>query len=353
VQEFHSRETAGTLAIDGGTPVRCAAAPLWPVIDTDEIASVVATLQSGKINQWTGGPGGRVQAFERAFAQSLDRPHAIAVANGTVALETMLRAYDIGAGHEVVVTPRSFIASASCVNLVGATPVFADVDPETEMITPATVKPLIGSRTKAIIVVHLHGRPADMPGFVQLARQHGLLMFEDCAQAQGARINGRPVGAFGDASAFSFCHDKIMTTGGEGGMAVFAERRRWKRAWSYRENGKDYDEMHEPHQGGYRSVYTGFGTNARMTEMQAAIGLQQLEKVDAWIATRSRNAQLLASWLGDHPCVSLCRLQEGFVEAHYRFAFRIDPHWLKPGWNRDRIMKALIAEGIPCFSGVR
>ena len=325
MQEFLSTESAGTLAIDGGTPVRCAAPPRWPVFDADEIASVAAILQSGKVNQWT---GERVHAFERAFAQSLGRPHAVAVTNGTVALETMLRACDIGPGDEVIVTPRSFIASASCVNLVGATPVFADVDLDTEMITPATVRPLINDRTKAIVVVHLHGRPADMPGFMRLTRQHSLLVFEDCAQAQGARIDGRPVGAFGDASAFSFCQDKIMTTGGEGGMVVFADRRRWKRAWSHRDNGKDYDEMHESHQAGYRSVYTGFGTNARMTEMQAAIGLHQLEKVDAWIATRNGNARMLASWLGDYPCVSLCRLPEGFAEANYRFAFRIDPHQL-------------------------
>jgi len=351
VQDVFPGETSNALAIDGGTPVRSAEAPRWPIFDADEIASAVATLQSGKVNQWTGGPEGRVHAFERAFAKSLDRPHAIAVTNGTVALEIMLRAYDIGFGDEVIVTPRSFIASASCVNLVGATPVFADVDLSTEMITPDTVRPLIGAQTRAIIVVHLHGRPADMPGFMRLARQHELLVFEDCAQAQGARINGRPVGAFGDASAFSFCHDKITTTCGEGGMVVFSDHYRWKRAWSYRDNGKDYDEMQQPHRGGYRSVYAGFGTNARMTEVHAAIGLRQLDKVSAWIAKRAENARLLASWLSDYPCVSLCRLPEGFAEAHYRFAFRIDPQRLKPGWNRDRIMKALIAEGIPCFTG--
>ena len=242
MQEFLSAESTGMLAIDGGTPIRRAAPPNWPVFDADEIASVVATLQSGKVNQWT---GDRVQAFEREFAQSLDRPHAIAVTNGTVALETMLRAYDIGPGDEVIVTPRSFIASASCVNLVGGDAGFrrcrsrhrndhaghgAAVDRRRE--------PRRSSSS-----IFMAGRPT-CPASCEFARQHGLLVFEDCAQAQGARIEGKPVGAFGDASAFSFCQDKIMTTGGEGGMVVFADPGGWNRAWSYRDNGKDYDAMH-------------------------------------------------------------------------------------------------------------
>ena len=274
------------------------------------------------------------------------------MANGTVALETILKAYGIGPGDEVIVTPRSFIASAACVNLVGATPVFADVDLDTEMITPDTVRPLIGPRTKAINVVHLHGRPADMPGFMALARQHGLLLFEDCAQAQGARIDGRPVGSFGHASAFSFCQDKIMTTGGEGGLVVLAGRAAWQRAWSHRDNGKDYERVFQPHHPvGYRWVYNGFGTNARMSEMQAAIGLRQLPKVAGWVAARAANARLLALALADYPCAVVSPLPAGHEHAYYRFAFRIEPRRLNPGWNRDRVMTALAAEGIPCFTG--
>lgn len=344
-----TRQCVEALAIDGGVPVRRTPHPAWPVFADDEIAGVVETLQSGKVNQWT---GEQVYEFERRFAAMLECPHVLAVANGTVALETMLRAYEIGPGDEVIVTPRSFIASASCVNLVGATPVFGDVDIDSEMITPATVRALINARTKAIIVVHLHGRPADMPGFQQLARQYGLLIFEDCAQAQGARIGGKPVGSFGDASAFSFCQDKIMTTGGEGGLVVLADRARWKRAYSHRDNGKDYDRIAKPHDGaGYRWVYGELGTNARMSEMQAAIGLRQLPKVEGWIAARAANARLLASCLADYPCVHVSPLPPDHRHAYYRFAFRIDPRWLDSGWNRDRLINALAAEGVPCFSG--
>src|SRR6516225_3245903 len=228
---------AHELAVDGGTPVRLAPPPQWPAYAADEIAAVIATLCSGKVNQWT---GNKVRAFERAFADLHEMPFAVALATGSLALEAVLRGCGVGPGDEVIVTPRSFIASASCVDLVGAKPVFADIDLDSEAITPATVRPLIGPRTKAIIVVHLNGRPADMPGFMELARRHGILIFEDCAQAHGALINGKLVGSFGHASAFSFCQDKIITTGGEGGMALFSDHVAWKRAWSYKDHGKDY-----------------------------------------------------------------------------------------------------------------
>src|SRR5215831_6327420 len=272
------------LAIDDGEPVRVASPPRWPKYSPDEIAAAVETLSSGNVNQWT---GHRVRAFELAFAEMHEKPHAVAVANGSLALEAILRAHGIGPGDEVIVTPRSFIASASCVDLVGAKPVFADIDVDTELITPITVRPLIGPRTKAVIVVHLNGRPADMQGFTELARRHGILIFEDCAQAHGARINGKLVGSFGHASAFSFCQDKIITTGGEGGMALFKDKADWRRAWSYRDHGKDYDIAFKPlPSSGFRWSHTSFGSNGRLTEMQAAIGLRQLTKLSDWISAR-------------------------------------------------------------------
>jgi dTDP-4-amino-4,6-dideoxygalactose transaminase len=341
-------QQADRLALDGGKPVRRAPAPSWPVFAPDEIAAVVHTLQSGKVNQWT---GDLIHKFESVFEQNHRGFHALAVANGSLALEIILRAYGFGPEDEIIVTPRSFIASASCVNRVGATPVFADVDLDSEMITPAAVRPLIGPRTKAIIVVHLHGRPADMPGFLELAKQHDLLVIEDCAQAHGARIDGELVGSFGHASAFSFCQDKIVTTGGEGGLCLFADRARWKRAWSFRDNGKDYDAVFARHEPGYRWVYASIGTNGRMTEMQAAIGLRQLSKLDDWIAARTANARFLASCLADYPSAHIAKLPDGYDHAYYRFAFTVKPLHLRPGWDRDRISNALSAEGIPCFSG--
>jgi dTDP-4-amino-4,6-dideoxygalactose transaminase len=341
--------TDDRLAIDGGTPIRVAPPPLWPKFASDEIAAVVETLRSGKVNQWT---GRNVGLFEQTFAELHEMPFGLAVANGSLALEAILRAYDIGPGDEVIVTPRSFIASASCVNLVGAKPVFADIDIDTEAITPATVDPLITKRTKAIIAVHLNGRPVEMPSFMELAKRRNILVFEDCAQAHGARINGRLVGSFGHASAFSFCHDKIITTAGEGGMVLFSDETSWQRAWSYRDNGKNYNLAFNPSPSpGYRWLCTGFGSNWRLTEVQAAVGLRQLTKLSTWIASRTANAQKLMEWLAAYPSVHIALLPPGHNHAYYRLNFRVNPGRLKDGWNRDRVMRALIAEGIPCLSG--
>jgi dTDP-4-amino-4,6-dideoxygalactose transaminase len=337
------------LAVDGGKPVRVAPPPRWPEFAADEIAAVVETLRSGKVNQWT---GKQVGLFERAFAELHKKPFAVALANGSLALEAILRAYGIGAGDEVIVTPRSFIASASCVDLVGAKPVFADIDIDTEAITPATASPLITKRTKAIIVVHLNGRPVDMPAFMELAKRHNILVFEDCAQAHGARIDGDLVGSFGHASAFSFCQDKIISTGGEGGMALFSNEANWRRAWSCRDHGKDYNIVVNPARSpGFRWLHTSFGSNWRLTEMQAAIGLRQLTKLPAWTAARTANARKLAQWLAAYPSVHVSPLPKNHEHAYYRFSFRIIPERLKSDWDRDRVMRALIAEGIPCLSG--
>src|SRR5262245_24176444 len=337
------------LAIEGGTPVRIAPPPAWPDYAADEIAAVVETLRSGKVNQWT---GKQIGLFEQTFADLHEMPLALALANGSLALEGVLRACGIRSGDEVIVTPRSFIASASCVDLVGAKPVFADIDIDSEAITPATVAPLITPRTKAIIVVHLNGRPADMPGFMELARRHGILVFEDCAQAHGARINGKFVGSFGHASAFSFCQDKIITTGGEGGMALFSDHVTWKRAWSYRDHGKDYDAvLNGGRAHGFRWLHESFGSNWRLTELQAAIGLIQLAKLQASTVARTAIARQLSESLGMHRSVHITPLPAGHEHAYYRFEFRLNPQNLKAGWSRDRVLMALTSEGIPSLVG--
>jgi len=335
--------------MDGGPPVRIGPPPPWPAYAPDEIAAVVETLRSGKVNQWT---GNQVGSFERAFAEFHAMPFALGLANGSLALEAILRACGIGQGDEVIVTPRSFIASASCVNLVGAKPIFADVDLDSEAITPATVEPLITKHTKAVIVVHLNGHPADMLGFMELAARRSIFIFEDCAQAHGARISGKLVGSFGHASAFSFCQDKIISTGGEGGMALFQEETHWRRAWSYRDHGKDYDIVSRASlRPGFRWLHKSFGSNWRMTEMQAAIGLRQLTKLPMWTAKRTENALKLKEWLIPYPSVNVASLPANYQHAFYRFSFSVDPAQLKEGWNRDRVISALHAEGIPCLSG--
>lgn len=337
------------LALEGARPVRSDPIPQWPFYDADEIAAVATILGSGRVNQWT---GSTIKTFEEELASYIGQPHAVAVANGSVALEIALRALKIGDGDEVIVPARSFVASASSVSVVGATPIFADVELDTQVITPATIKPLIGPRTRAVIPVHLNGRPCDMPGIMQLAERHGLVVVEDCAQSIGASIDGRKIGAFGHAAAFSFCQDKIVSTGGEGGMIMLADDAAWKNAWSLKDHGKSYDRMFgEQHDPGYRWVHESIGSNARMTEMQAAIGRVQLTKLDGWIAQRNAIANRLAKALTAYSCVSVPAVPAGHVHARYRLELALDDARMRPGWSRDRVMLALNAEGVAASVG--
>ena len=340
---------ANRLAIDGGTPVRVGLSPPWPFFADDEIAAAVSVLKSGKVNQWT---GSQVWDFEKEFADRFPGHTAVAVANGSIALEAALKALGIGPGDEVIVPARSFLASASSVSLVGAKPVFADVDFDTQVITPATIEPLIGPATRAILPVHLSGRPCDMPAIMQLAQSHGLLVIEDCAQSLGAYIAGRPTGVFGHAAAFSFCQDKIITSGGEGGMVLTANEDVSRKVWSWKDHGKSFEIAFGPPQAaGYRWMYESFGTNGRMTEMQAAIGRCQLRKLDRWVAARIANAERLASALSRHACARLVPVPADQIHSYYRLDITIDASSLRPGWSRDRIIAALQAEGIPASVG--
>jgi hypothetical protein len=323
--------------------------PSWPVYAEDEIAVVNAVLRSGRVNTWT---GEHVMRFAAAYADHCGVRHGVAVANGSVALELALVGLGIGPGHEVVVTPRTFIASASSVVLRGATPVFADVDFESQNITAETIRPVLSDRTRAIIAVHLAGWPCDMEAIGALARERNLVIIEDCAQAHGARLHGRPVGQWGDAAAFSFCTDKIISTGGEGGMLVTDRTDVWRRAWAYKDHGRDFSAVFErTHPPGYRWVCESFGSNWRLTEMQAAIGRLQLAKLPGWLAQRRANAAVLKARCQD---MSLLRTPEpppGVEHAYYKFDTFIRPERLRSGWDQDRIVAALEARGIPCRYG--
>ncbi|SFL14152.1 dTDP-4-amino-4,6-dideoxygalactose transaminase [Mesorhizobium albiziae] len=337
------------LAIDGGVAVRNTPMPPWPSFDEEQVEAVAACLRSGKVNQWT---GALVREFEKAFAEKFQAPHAVAVTNGSLAIELALRAFGIGAGDEVIVTPRSFLASASSVDLVGAKPVFADIDYATQTIAPDTIAAVIGPRTKAIIPVHLNGRPCDIEGIMKLADAHGLVVIEDCAQSHGAMIGNKQLGSFGHAAAFSFCQDKIMTTGGEGGMVLFQDEERWRIAWSYKDHGKSWDAVfNREHAPGYRWVHESIGSNWRMLEMQAALGLIQLRRLDSWTEARTANAERIANALASYPCVGITPLPAGHKHAYYRLECSVKLEMLADGWDRDRIMKALNAEGIPALVG--
>jgi dTDP-4-amino-4,6-dideoxygalactose transaminase len=322
----------------------------WPSFDEEEQAAVARVLASNRVNYWTGEEG---RSFEREFAGWVGVPHAVAVANGTLALDLALRALDVGPGDEVVVTPRTFIASVSTVVNAGATPVFADVDRDSGNISPATIAPVLSERTRAIIPVHLGGWPADIDGILDLVRPRGIRVIEDCAQAHGARIGGRMVGSIGDIGAWSFCQDKIMTTGGEGGMVTTRDAALWSAMWSYKDHGKSWQAVYErQHPPGFRWVHESFGTNWRMLEMQSAIGRIQLRRVADWVARRTAIAGRLVEALSRFPAAVRVPLPaKDLTHAFYRLYAYVCPAGLKPGWDRDRILAELSARGLPASQG--
>lgn len=327
----------------------------WPTYAEDEIAEVTDILRSGRVNALHHGE--RCRAFEAAFAARCERPHGIAVANGTLALELALRALGVGPGDEVIVPARSFVASASCVVTVGATPIFADVDPDSQTINAFTIAAMLTSKTRAIIAVHLAGWPAPMDEILTLANAYDLLVVEDCAQAHGARLNGRPVGGFGDAAAFSFCTDKIISTGGEGGLLVLRDKPVWERAWAFKDHGKAPPVTQTPSQppapndGTFRWLHHTLGSNYRMTEMQAGIGLLQLGKLDGWLEVRNRNAQMLNRHLERLPAVRMTPPPPSTFHAYYKYYAFIRPDRLGDGWTRGRILAEIIAAGVPAGTG--
>jgi dTDP-4-amino-4,6-dideoxygalactose transaminase len=329
--------------------------PGWPSLAPDEISAVTRVLESGKINYWTGEEG---RDFEKEFAAYVGAKYAVAVANGTVALELALLAFldtsqTLSAEPaEVVTTSRTFIASASCAVMRGLRPVMADVDRDSQNITADTICAALSPRTRAIVAVHLAGWPCDMDPIMDLARERGLIVIEDCAQAHGAMYKGRPVGSLGHIAAFSFCQDKIMTTGGEGGMVLTNDEQAWKRAWAYKDHGKGYDAVYNrEHPPGFRWLHESFGTNWRLTEMQSAIGRVQLRKLPDWVAARQRNAAIITSQFLNEPAVRVCLPPSHVEHSYYKYYVFLRPERLKQGWDRDRVVAETNRRGVPCFSG--
>lgn len=339
----------GELAINSGHPVRTEPFPPWPEFCEDEVAAACSVLRSGKVNYWTGDEGVN---FEKEFASYIGSRYAVAVSNGTVALELALRAMGISSGDEVVVPSRTFIASASAVVMCGAIPVIADVDRESQNLTAETIKPVLSPRTRAIVAVHLAGWPCDMGSILSFAHDRDIKVLEDCAQAHGASYSGRKVGSLGDVAAFSFCQDKIMSTGGEGGMITTNDESIFEAAWSTKDHGKNYRAMHpRPQTAEFRWVHDTFGTNGRLTEMQAAIGRVLLRKLNARVATRRAYADLLTRELADVAGLRLTAPPPETGHAYYKYYAFVEPQYLHADWNRDRIAAAIRFEGIPCSTG--
>jgi dTDP-4-amino-4,6-dideoxygalactose transaminase len=337
------------LAIAGGRPLRERPFAPWPWFSQEEVSAAQRVLESGKVNYWTGDEG---RHFEIEFAEHTGCKHAIALANGTVALELALQVLGIGPGDEVVVPSRTFIASASCAFMRGARPVIADVDRDSQNLTAESTRKVLTPRTRAIVAVHLAGWPCDMDPILELAREHQLKVVEDCAQATGATYKGRPVGSMGVANAFSFCQDKIMTTGGEGGMLTTNDTELWSRAWAFKDHGKSYDAVYKRHHPpGYRWLHESVGTNWRMTEMQSAIGRVLLRKLPQFVESRRRLAGILHERFSEMPALRVTSPPDHLVHSFYKYYVFLRPELLREDWNRQRIIDAINAEGVPCFVG--
>ncbi len=321
----------------------------WPSFSQEEAEAVSSVLLSNKVNYWTGEQG---RNFESEFAEWVGAKHAVALGNGTQALDIALKALGVGLGDEVITTSRTFLATVSSIVNAQATPVFADVDLNSQNITADTIKRSITTKTKAIIVVHLAGFPAEMDPIMQLAKEHDIYVIEDCAQAHGAKYKGVSVGTIGHIGCWSFCQDKIMTTGGEGGMVTTNSESLWKKMWSYKDHGKSYDAVHQKsHPEGFRWLHESFGTNFRMTEMQAVIGRIQLKKVDEWVSIRQSHAKVLESAVKDLPFVRIPYIPEYIVHSFYRFYLFLNQQHLKQGWSRDRVIREIQSHNVPAYHG--
>ena len=331
----------------------------WPSYSEQEADAVKQTLLSNKVNYWT---GQECRKFEKEFAAWCDAKYAVALGNGTLALDVALKALNIGNGDEVIVTPRTFLASVSSVVIAGASPVFADVDANSQNISAETIAAVISPKTKAVIVVHLAGMPADMDPIMALAKEYGFAVIEDCAQAHGAKYKGKSVGSIGHIGAWSFCQDKIMTTAGEGGMVTTNDETLWSKMWSYKDHGKSYEAVYErEHPPGFRWLHESFGTNWRMTEIQAVIGRIQLKRMASWTEARQQNqsriwqaaakySALRVPYLKCSNCQG-CNIDTGCQHAAYKCYVFVRSEKLSNGWSRDRIMEEINSRGVPCYSG--
>ena len=323
----------------------------WPKYSEEEISAVSMVLRSGKVNYLYGQNG---NLFEKEFSDFVGTKYALALANGTLALDVALRALNISKNDEVIVTPRSYIASVSCVSLLGAKPVFADVDYNSQNITAEQIRKLITKNTKAIICVHLGGMPCEMDSIMKLAKKNNLFVIEDCAQAHGAEYKGKSVGSFGHVSTWSFCNDKIMTLGGEGGMITTNSKKIDSFARAFNNHGKNFKKLSLQSATKipkFRYIHDDIGTNYRMTEMQASIGRIQLKKLKKWTRIRTNNAYAIYRAIEKLPITKIPIISPELKHAFYKCYVMLDLNHLKKDWSRDKIIYEINLRGVSCFSG--
>ena len=322
----------------------------WPSFSQEEADAVKNVLLSNKVNYWT---GNECRKFEKEFAIWSNAKYAIALGNGTLALDNAFKALDISFGDEVIVTARTYIASVTSIVNAGAIPIFADVDLNSQNITPGSIRSMITNKTKAIVCVHLAGWPCEMNEIIDIANEFNLYIIEDCSQAHGAKYKGKPVGSIGNIGCWSFCQDKIMTTGGEGGMVTTNDENLWNRMWSYKDHGKSYKAVYEKeHPDGFKWLNESFGTNWRMTELQGAIGRIQLKRMSNWNSNRIFNANKIWNTMKNFTGLRVPNIPDYINHAAYKCYVFVEEKNLKKGWNRNRIMEEINKLGVPCYTGV-
>jgi hypothetical protein len=319
----------------------------WPQLNEKMISSVTEILKSGKLNQWN---NKIVNDFEKKFARYIDCKYAVAVCNGTSALELCIKTLNINENDEIIVTPRTFIASASCCSWNKIKPVFVDVDINSQNITLETIKKYITPNTRAIILVHLAGWPCDLEDICNYCKNNNIYVIEDCAQAHGAKYNGKSVGTWGDINAWSFCQDKIITTGGEGGMVTTNSEDFFKLAWSIKDHGKGYDCVYKKtHPNGFRWLHENNGTNWRMLPIQAGIGIHALDELETWHNHRQEIANIYNNELSNIKGIRITIPPSNVIHAYYKYYFFIIEDMFKI--SRDEIIDLINKEGIFCQVG--
>ena len=321
----------------------------WPYFDKNDVAKAKEILESGKINYWTGSEG---REFEKEFSKYVNVDYSVAVDNGTNALILAAHALGISKGDEVIMSPRTFVASAFSIMHLGAKPIFVDIDRNSQNMDASLIEQAITPNTKAIMAIHIAGWPCEMNIIQDICKKYNLYLIEDCAQAHGAQYNNQSVGSFGDVNAWSFCQDKIMSTAGEGGMVTTNNKELWKKVWSFKDHGKNYDTVYnKEHSPGFRWLHEDHGTNARLTEIQSGIGRLQLRKLDSWIDKRTKLANIFNDGFKNIDGLRIALSPDHIKHAHYKYYVFVENKKLKDGKNRDFIMNALNAMGTPCYSG--
>lgn len=328
----------------------------WPFFNENMINDINTVIRSGKVNQWT---GGKVFEFQNKFCDYFKCKHSVAVSNGTVALDLCLKALNLKQSDEVIVTSRSFIASASCCLFNDIKVNFADVDLNSQNITVESIKNVMNNNVKAIIVVHLAGYAADIENILNFCNNNNLYLIEDCAQCHGGKFKDKYLGTFGHINSWSFCQDKIITTLGEGGMITTNDTSLFKRAWSIKDHGKNYDKIfadlnykrNKMQSNNFKFIHDNIGTNWRLTEVQAVTGLHSLDLLDEWVKIRRRNAQILTNKFKSCKLIRIPYIPEYIYHSYYKFYIFINTENLKENSNRDSILNEIVKHGIPCQQG--